>query len=343
MSTENVLWTANANNHTNHQSIQQLQLNSPSTTAPFLIQSSSPSAAATSTKKNSVLVFDYEEFLYEFFDNLLFLVASCLYLIISIQDLEWEEQIQGIIPVEELEAGDDAVWSRYGIDDDDDYVFKIKLKHHFKIHVSKYMIMCFVAALCFVVVGILEYLQYKKTFTGIFFILAGLFGVLSSIFTEDNEDFSDNLDLISSVMFSLEALQLFVDTPPTTFRCWLLLANTCFVLGAVMDVMTSLIEKLAPYSLPLSYASVLDSFLWVVCALIYSSIMFLEVWNGDYHYDPDDYSEEAAADPNPEKDRFMVDSEHDTEASSMSAASRFNYGSIVEVGGEFALDQHCFL
>jgi hypothetical protein len=263
-------------------------------------------------------------------------------LILSIQDLEWEETIQGI-PIEELKAGDDAVWSRYGLnDDDDDYVFKIKWKHHFKIHVSKYMIMYFVAAFCFVVVGILEYLQYKKTFTGVFFILAGLFGVLASIFTEDNEDLSNNFDLISSVMFSLEAVQLFVDTPPRTFRCWLRTANICFVLGAVMDVMTSLIQKLAPYSLPFSYAGVLDSFLWVVCALIYSSIMILEVCNGDYHYDPDDDSSED--DSNPEKDRFMVDSEQDTEASSMSATSRVNYGAMERTfGSDMALEPQFFL
>jgi hypothetical protein len=267
------------------------------------------------------LVFDWEEFWVDFTDNFLFVVASLLYLIIAVNDVQWQVEIQGV-PEDVLAAEDDKVWTAYGIDDDD-YVFKVRVMRHCKIHVSKYMILYLAAAVSFVALGVLEYYQYNKSFTGFFLILAGIFGVLAAITVEDYEHMSDNFDLISSCMFSLEAVQLFVDPAPKTYKCWLRTADTCFFLGATLDVITSIIDKVAPFSLPLSYMGVLDAFLWVVCATIYSSVMVLEFLNGDYHYDPND----DVLDDEDDDDchYFGADSEQDTEASSV---SRYPYGSI---------------
>ena len=201
--------------------------------------------------------------------NVFFFIASALYLWLAVMDLQWVNQIQGV-PLEVVEADDDVTYRE--VFPDDDVVFQTPNSN---VNVSQYMIVYFCAAFCYVVTGLLECLFEEGCF-GIFLLLAGLFGLISSLFVEKDEDVSNTFDLVSSNLFLLEALLLFFRRHSFTgaARLWYRLADGLFLLGALSDVIISYITKFADvtYSHKFSTAGVFDCCLWMVSALIYLTI-----------------------------------------------------------------------
>jgi hypothetical protein len=129
---------------------------------------------------------------------------------------------------------------------DDDYVFQVAATGTW---VSRYMILYFVAALCFVFVGALDLIREKHAFH-ILMIIAGLTGVASAMLVEKDVQVSNILDCISVHFFFLEATTLFgshrraaISTTNTTPKLAILalaFADLNFVLGSLIDVIVSL-------------------------------------------------------------------------------------------------------
>ena len=128
---------------------------------------------------------------------------------------------------------------------DDDYVFLVKSSNTW---VSKYMIIYFCAALCFVIVGFLDLIREKKKFH-VLMIIAGLTGLVSAMLVENYQYQSDIFNAISVHFFLLEALALFENhkrqaIPAEDDVPWLqtsmIVGDTCFAVGALLDAVVSL-------------------------------------------------------------------------------------------------------
>jgi hypothetical protein len=222
-------------------------------------------------------VVDQRELSYTFSSNMFFILASTMYLVLSVYDFQWEAMVE-TLPDAVVNAEDDAVWEEYGIADD--YVFETPRS---QVMVSQYMIIYFSASVAFVILGILDFFKYRMHFVGIFFVLAGIFGVLAALFVEKDEDLSATFDLISSCLFFTEAIQMFVERPHhNTYKFWLRTADIFFCTGATLDVITASLGKFKEYNLPLSSVDVFTSCLWLICALIYTIVMVCLYKRGHY-------------------------------------------------------------
>ena len=142
---------------------------------------------------------------------------------------------------------------------DNDYIFLAPASNTW---VSRYMILYFAAALCFVFVGIIDFCRApSNALFHINMILPGLFGLASAMLLEKHRLASNVLNLISVHFFLFEGLNICrvrfqlnvpnqrkgannAEAMPLTSDLWwvptvLVLADVCFVAGAVMDVVLS--------------------------------------------------------------------------------------------------------
>jgi len=178
---------------------------------------------------------------------------------------------------------------------DDDYVFQVKATGTW---VSKYMILYFSAALCFVFVGVLDLIREKHAFH-VLMIIAGLAGVASAMMVEKDVRVSDILNLVSVHFFMLEAFTLFgshkrealatSDSESRFMATLLAFADLLFGVGALVDVIMSYLfffDDTSDWDTNLSLVSIAASVLWLLCSLIYIAVFFYE-----YFYDSDDDSD----------------------------------------------------
>ena len=129
------------------------------------------------------------------------------------------------------------------ISNDDDYVFMIGKTG---IWVSQYTVLYFFAALSFVFTGILELANHKKPFH-VLMILAGLFGVASAVFNDEDIRVSIILDAVSVHLYLLEGVGLLLNNRykeleeegPWARRLYTF-ADSQFLLGAILDVIVSM-------------------------------------------------------------------------------------------------------
>lgn len=128
---------------------------------------------------------------------------------------------------------------------DDDYVFEVKSTGTF---VSRYMILYFSAALCFVFVGVLDLIREKRAFH-LLMIIAGGNGVVSAMLEEKNIHVSNILNSVSVHFFLLEAFTLFgehrraaistADAGSNFVKGAIAIADGNFLLGSLVDVVVS--------------------------------------------------------------------------------------------------------
>jgi hypothetical protein len=251
-------------------------------------------------------MFDHREFRFTCVSNGLFLIASCLYLILSVYDYQWEK-VYLDIPSEAWENEETIVWSDYGVQDD--YVFQTPRS---EVWVSQYIIVYFSASVAFVLLGILEWILSEYHMTGVFFILAGFFGVLASLYVEKDEDLSSIFDLVSCGLFFFEAIRLLLQPPHRRLQWWLRIADGSFILGATLDVITSLIGTVSEYSVALAAVAIFSSSLWLLCAMIYTYVMVRLVIKGGY------YGVYIEPDFDSEKELQLKYDDYDTETPSSS-------------------------
>ena len=167
-----------------------------------------------------------------------FVKGSTLYLICSISDHHYALQQMGL-PPELRGVDDDAAWRSYQGDasmrmEDDDYIEFASER------VTWYQILYFFAAFSFVVTGILDMVEDRAAFHSLM-VLAGAFGVASSIYIESDEKLSNILDCVSVHLFLFEGLALFesrreLSEATKWYRGMVLFANGQFLLGSLIDV-----------------------------------------------------------------------------------------------------------
>lgn len=262
--------------------------------------------------------------------NLLFIIAACLYLVLAIYDVQWTTSIRGI-PTSVLQAEDDVAWTDYEdvlAELGDDYVFQTPRSD---VWVSKYIMVYFCASTTFMILGIVEYIQFHMRIVGVFFMLAGFFGVLSALYVEKNDDLSNSFNLVSCVLFSLEAIDIFVHRPRADMKLWFRAADACFLCGAVLELITAFVGKFAEtYTVGLAATDIVSCCLWIICALIYSYTTARLYQKGAFQFDNDNYNKNNNQDDKREtshKTRFLVkttmpiDDEMDIEAASTKEGS----------------------
>jgi len=260
------------------------------------------------------------EFRLTFSSNVLFILASVLYLWVAVSDLQWEALLDDLkITSAVLEADDDATWEEAGLVDDD-YVWQTPRSH---VWVSEYMMLFFAAALCFVLVGALEYaalhvrhgdgdeIKKRHRFLGVFLILAGCFGVLASLYTEKDEDLSNIFDFISVVMFLLEAIQV-IATHPSTI--WLQAAAYFFFVGSALDVIVAGLA-FVDYSWSLAVVDVFSATCWLVSALLHTGATMCKVKHGGFQKEQEqEVVKKSKVEEYAEQTSFEVDEEEDKSA-----------------------------
>ena len=155
---------------------------------------------------------------------------------------------------------------------DDDYVFLVGSSQTW---VSRYMILYFCAAMCFVYVGVLDLIGEKNLFH-VLMILAGAFGVVAAMLVEKDVYLSNVFSSVSVHFFLLEALTLFgshkrqrIDVGKTLWlRYSLSFADVLFGVGALLDVIVS--QRLAK----LVHCPLLI-FLMLLARRVWTAVLFL--------------------------------------------------------------------
>jgi uncharacterized membrane protein SirB2 len=132
------------------------------------------------------------------------------------------------------------------VSNDDDYLFPVASTD---IWVSQYQILYFFAALCFIFTGILDLAREKAPFH-LLMTLAGAFGVASAVFVEEDVRLSNIFDAVSVHLFLFEGVGLLSisgDLDLSEDGKWtkrlMTFANSEFVLGAILDVMVSVLSS----------------------------------------------------------------------------------------------------
>ena len=126
------------------------------------------------------------------------------------------------------------------VSNDDDYIFQVGSS---KYDISEYQLLFFLASLCFVFLGIIDLLRQNAPFH-LLMILAGVFGVASAVFIEENIHLSNSLDCVSVHLFAFEAVALLFKNRMKEYdekwiRQAVLLADWQFFGGAVLDIVVS--------------------------------------------------------------------------------------------------------
>ena len=136
---------------------------------------------------------------------------------------------------------------------DDDYLFQVG---NSDTQVSRYMVLYFSAALCFVYVGLLDLIREKRAFHFLM-IFAGVNGVISAMLVEKDIFISNIFNALSVHFFLLEAATLFSvhknqrvgDLPEDhpmkkILKKWLEIGDILFLIGSIIDVFVSTLVKL---------------------------------------------------------------------------------------------------
>jgi hypothetical protein len=150
------------------------------------------------------------------------------------------------------------------------------------IWVSRYTTLYFLAALCFLLTGFLDYCQEPGIVAAIF-IMAGAFGVASATVSEKDVRLSEILNSVSVHLFCLEAISQYL------YRHWLAEASVylkyfvhfgdgCWIVGSFMDVVLSYIGMARDrYGVKTSKADVVSASLWLTCSLVYIIATIIQV------------------------------------------------------------------
>mmetsp|Transcript_6455 Transcript_6455/g.10260 ORF Transcript_6455/g.10260 Transcript_6455/m.10260 type:complete len:310 (-) Transcript_6455:497-1426(-) len=222
------------------------------------------------------LPFRGRDFWFEITANAFFLLGSCLYVWVGVMNMSYEKEMLHI-PQNISQADDDFAWSficnhtqlcdDYIIADEDNDIW-----------ISRYQTVYFFSALCFVITGILECF-YRNSgclnrILAFLFTMAGCFGVLSAIFTEENDSLSAIFNSVSVHLFVLEAIGLAYrhsSSMNLIMKWFLYLGDLCFIVGTMMDVVLSYFWVFDSLSYELSKLFIAAACLWLACATIYTA------------------------------------------------------------------------
>jgi len=194
--------------------------------------------------------------------NVWFLIASVLYLWLGIITFQYYNALKSV-PLWVQAADDDYSWIGYI---EDDYVFQAGKKGTW---FSRFTIVYSIAASGFVITGILDCIK-EPGFVGVFFILAGGFGLASAMCTDVNERLSIIFNSVSVHLFMLEAIGLlFRRSFFGGLEIWLRISDSFFLIGSLIDVAISYTFVADVFNTTLAVLGIVAACLWVFTALIY--------------------------------------------------------------------------
>ncbi|KAL7537925.1 hypothetical protein ACHAXR_008164 [Thalassiosira sp. AJA248-18] len=155
---------------------------------------------------------------------------------------------------------------------DDDYVFQVDSLDD--VWVSRYQILYFFASLSFVFVGAIDLFQERHAFH-LLMILAGVFGVVSAVYVEEDIRLSNIYNCVSVHFFLLEALTLFGEHKRRQadveagkwLKVTLMFGDLAFILGSLFDVI--IFDDTSDWDIDLNIVYVFASVMWLVCSLVY--------------------------------------------------------------------------
>jgi hypothetical protein len=221
--------------------------------------------------------------------NMIFVLASCLYVTLAVTDLHYFQSIQGLSD-DVLLADDDATWASAAGFVEDDYVFSVG---HEETWVSAYQMIYFSAALLFCIVGLLDFIQ-QPGWLSVGMTAAGCFGLISSMLVHKNVHVSNIFNTISVHLFMVEAIGLFVhhgqiahvnvaasndNTNSSSalaknpmmepLQYFIRVGDISWIGGTLIDVVLSYYALRGTHDLVHAKVSVLSSLLWLGCSMIY--------------------------------------------------------------------------
>jgi hypothetical protein len=197
--------------------------------------------------------------------NIWFMIASGLYLWLAIITFQYYDALKGV-PAWLLTVDDDYSWYGYI---EDDYLFQAG-----STWISRYTIIYCVAALGYVMTGILDFCR-QPGLDGIAFILAGGFGLASAICTDVNPWLAIVFNAVSVHLFMLEAIALLCRRSFFGgLEIWLRISDSFFLIGSLIDVAISYTFIFNVFNATLAVLGIVGSCLWVCTSLIYVGSTF---------------------------------------------------------------------
>ena len=159
---------------------------------------------------------------------------------------------------------------------DDDYILQVGTSD---VWISEYQIYYFFASLSFVFVGLFDLIRERRIFH-LLMILAGLFGVVSAVYVEEDIHLSNVFNCISVSLFLCEGITLFGAHKRSALTSgaakWMkravMLGDFEFIVGALLDVILSffyLFDNTADWDTSLMIVGIFAAVLWLHCSLIY--------------------------------------------------------------------------
>lgn len=189
-----------------------------------------------------------------------FMIASVLYLWLAIITFQYYDALKGV-PAWLFTVDDDYSWYGYI---EDDYVFQAG-----STWVSRYTIVYCVAALGYVITGLLDFIR-SPGIDGIAFILAGGFGLASAICTDVNPYLATVFNAVSVHLFMLEAIALLCRRSFFGgLEVWLRISDSFFLIGSLIDVAISYTFIFDVFNTTLAVLGIVAACLWVCTSLIY--------------------------------------------------------------------------
>ncbi|KAG7359266.1 hypothetical protein IV203_015855 [Nitzschia inconspicua] len=229
--------------------------------------------------------------------NSIFVVASVLYLVLAVLLLD-EARFYKDVPVEVLYSTDDGAWWQYynetnAFDDgvlaatddmalslwfnnsfypNDRFAFQVNPQKESTI-VNQYMIVYFLAAMGFLLTGMLDFwlavTKVEKIVYSIF-IVAAAFGVVSSMLLVANDSLSSIFNAVSVHLFAVEAISILIRSKRNgNDSIFLVVGHVSFVIGTVMDMVLSYFFVLGQATFPHAKAGIAAACFWLLCSLIY--------------------------------------------------------------------------
>lgn len=256
----------------------------------------------------------------------IFVIASLLYLAMACMIMDtYVHYFKMKVPREVYWADDDATWWTFFIngtdnyipddvnnaDDDyswyqwynetafpeDDIVWLPRIANAdapgYEPYVSKYMILYFLAALGFMITGVIEIVLargYSMMIQILYYImlLAACFGMVSAILTNKSPLWSNIANCASCNLWALEAIVIVAQRlrgsgeaaeydEGTKMLCWNIrtwfwIADISFLIGTVGDALTSWIYIFEYDNLYLGVGAMFFALMWQICAFVYFAV-----------------------------------------------------------------------
>jgi len=190
-----------------------------------------------------------------------FIAASALYIVLAAADLQYFDKVEDYTD-DELSADDVVFWNNFYWETD--FLFSGD------IWVSRSMVVYFLAALCFVVVGVIDWLYKPGCILGLTFVLAGLSGLVAAMLYDYDIWLSNIFDAISVHLFFAEAIEiLYYDWKnPGSFDGISLAGDGMFLTGSFIDVVLSYPALFETFDSTHAIIATLASALWLGAALV---------------------------------------------------------------------------